>query len=89
MNQQTQNKEQAGKGSTETKNQPNKPTQPEYKDKPMPTTQDAQNAQSKDKSCGDDVTSRPRSAQGQDISTGVKEEGGIKEWSEAGLPTDK
>jgi hypothetical protein len=69
MNQQTQNKEQARKGSTETKNQP------EYKDKPIQTTQDGPNAQSRDKSCGDDVTSRPRSTEGKDVSSGVKEKG--------------
>jgi len=69
MNQQTQNKEQVGKGSTETKNQP------AYKDKPIQTTQDGQKAQSKDKSCGDDTTSRPQSQQGQGKSSATKEEG--------------
>jgi len=99
MNQQTQDKEQTNKGNKETKNQP------EYKDKPIQTTQDRQkNFQSKDNSCGDDVTSRPQSAQGQGVSSATKKaaeklvakgfkvkayEGGIKEWSEAGLPTDK
>jgi FixJ family two-component response regulator len=42
MKQKTQNKDQAGKGST--KNQPN---QPEYKDKPTQNLQEEKNAQSK------------------------------------------
>jgi len=69
MNQQTQNKEQIGKGSTETKNQP------EYKDKPIQPIQDGQNAQPKDKSCGDDVTTRPEFKQGQDVNSGAQKEG--------------
>ena len=55
--------------------QTEKPNQPEYKDKPIQTTQDGQKVQSKDKSCGDDTTSRPQSKQGQDVNSGAKEEG--------------
>ena len=53
MNQQTQNKEQIGIRK-HTKPRIN----PEYKDKPIQTTQDGQKVQSKDKSCGDDVTNK-------------------------------
>ena len=34
-----------------------------------------QQTQAKDTSCGDDITSRPRSEQGRDVSLGKKEEG--------------